>query len=180
MTVNTLPHAQKIIEAKALGMSRAEIAKMLNLSPHHVSFIAPIFAHDRKHSPEFIQQVVDEFLSGDSSSIIAERHNITRSKVAGILYRAKVFGKRAKTPIVKVKRVRGPTLKPRPQPVEVVPLHIPFLDRRPDQCALLYGDDPKSMTWCGHPTYGTTSWCEAHAKIVFAPREARNRAPRPR
>ncbi len=62
----------------------------------------------------------------------------------------------------------------------VPPLNIPFLKRKLDQCAYLYGDEPSEMTCCGHPTYGTGSWCLAHAQLVVVPFQARNREPRPR
>lgn len=190
MTVNTSPHAQKIIEAKALGMSRAEIAEMLNITPKSVSRAAPVFGRAHKYSSDLIQQIVDEYVGGDSLAIIQNKHKLTRGQIAGILNRAGGFAKRGKpigkkrsVPVVKVKRIYLPKIKAvpfKPRKAEVVPLNIPFLDRQKDQCAFLYGDDPRTMTCCGQPAYGSGSWCDAHTQIVFQPYEARHRAPRPR
>jgi len=60
------------------------------------------------------------------------------------------------------------------------PLRIPFLDRKLNQCARLFGDTPDDQTCCGHPVHGTTSWCLAHAQIVFTPYQARIREARSR
>jgi hypothetical protein len=73
---------------------------------------------------------------------------------------------------------KEPYIKPKPRPTlqfscapaEVAPLHIPFLERDKDQCAQLYGDDPATMTWCGHPCYGALPYCESHAQINYQPR----------
>lgn len=192
MTVNVTPHVQKIIDAKNLGMSRAEIAKMLNIKPKSVSRVAPVFGRAVKHSTEAIGQIVAEYVAGDSLVVVADRHNLTKGQVAGILHRAKAFAKREKpagkqrtAPAVKVarKRIARPKISPAPfreRAADVIPLNIPFLDRSLDQCAFLYGDDPRIMTCCGHPAYGTSSWCEAHFQLVCRPAPARNRNPRPR
>jgi GcrA cell cycle regulator len=76
---------------------------------------------------------------------------------------------------------REPYIKPKPRPAlrfdctpaEVVPLHIPFLDRDKNQCAQLYGDDPATMTWCGHPCFGSLPYCESHALINYQPSRTR-------
>jgi hypothetical protein len=161
-----------------------------NVSPEQIATAVPLHMHP-KRPPEFIAAVIKAYNDGMSYSEIGIEFDLTRNQAAGILNRAGVLKKRTKgrkayparpkrgNQIVAPPKFRAVPFEERVAPVE--PLNIPFLDRRLDQCSLIaVVTDPADQTCCGHPTYGSTSWCRAHAQIVFQPYQARHRAPRPR
>jgi GcrA cell cycle regulator len=51
--------------------------------------------------------------------------------------------------------------------VEVVPLNIALMDLEHSHCRFPYGDDPATMTFCGHPTIVRKSYCGPHAGLCF-------------
>lgn len=153
--------------------------------------LAPIRALTKpgKYDEAFRQTVANMYRGGATLSKIEHEFNLTRGKVAGILKRAGIFAEISRRqpakpkPPLRGRRIHPPKFNCVPfqeQVAEVVPLHLPFPRERLDQCAFMYGDDPSAMTCCGHPVYGTTSWCEAHLRIVSQPAQPKYREPRPR
>lgn len=199
MNANVKPRNLTILESFSNGLRIAEIARLVGMSPQGVWYICKKYgqtdrekpARKRRHSPEFIARLVNDYRAGDTFLQIAEKHGLTRNQVGGILSRAGVLNRMEQNRVARVTRPKQPKKEKLRVPkfnrvpfaeraAQVAPLNIPFLDRKRDQCAYLYGDDPKTMTCCGHQTYGTTSWCLAHAQIVFTPYQARAREARPR
>lgn len=54
-------------------------------------------------------------------------------------------------------------------PESIDPLMLAFEQLSPSttmtQCRAPYGDDPKTMVYCGHPTLEEGPWCPYHAKL---------------
>jgi hypothetical protein len=161
-----------------------------NVSPEQIATAMPTHMQP-KRSAEFIAAVIKAYNDGLSYTEIGVELDLNRNQAAGILHRAGALKKRTQgrkqyparpkrgNQIVAPPKFRAVPFDERVAPVE--PLNIPFLDRRLDQCSWVAAvTDPADQKCCGHPTYGTTSWCRAHAQIVFQPYQARNRAPRPR
>lgn len=59
----------------------------------------------------------------------------------------------------------GETFKPRC--VEIVPLHIGFSELEDGLCKYPYGDEPATMTFCGHPSVEGKSYCQPHAGLCW-------------
>jgi GcrA cell cycle regulator len=53
--------------------------------------------------------------------------------------------------------------------VEVVPLNLTIMDLQEGDCRYPYGDDPATMTYCGHPALFGHSWCAPHFRVVNRP-----------
>lgn len=61
-----------------------------------------------------------------------------------------------------------------PRANDVKPLNIPLLKLETHHCRFPYGEDPKTMTYCGHPTaHEGCSWCPSHLAYVSAPKPRR-------
>lgn len=195
MTINLSPRDQTIITAHSNGVLLKDIAPLVNMTPKGVlSACRRLGLAKRaknKYSDDFIAELITAYRSGQSYSQIGIAFGISRNKAAGILNRAGVLmGRPTRIPKPRKPKTNNtnrffasPRVRALPfaaRAADVVPLNIPFLDRKSNQCAYLYGDDPRTMTCCGHEAYGTGSWCLSHAMIVYRPAEARHRAPRPR
>jgi hypothetical protein len=155
-----------------------------NVSPEQIATARPIapLSKPSKYSEEFRLAIAEEYRGGASLAGVGIKFNLTKGQVAGMLSRAGVFVERprrgptvpkkakpARTHNFVVPKFRRDPFKERVAPV--APLNIPFLQRKLDQCAWIEAvTDPAAQTCCGHPTYGTTSWCEGHAQIVFQSR----------
>lgn len=126
---------------------------------------------------------------GLSASQFADLYSITRNAVIGKASRLGLHfssSSNYNTRTVRERRDRTITMQRKRRSVNripfdvpaapVEPLHIPFLNRKLNQCAWLYGDTPNDQTCCGHPVHGTASWCLAHAQIVFTPYQTRMEA----
>lgn len=56
-----------------------------------------------------------------------------------------------------------------PRADDVVPLNIEFDKLKTEHCRYPYGEDPKTMTYCGHPIAREgCSWCPSHLRHVSA------------
>ena len=114
--------------------------------------------------------------SGLTYGQIAKMMGITRSTVAGILFR------------------EGMTAKPKPQPSATwIRLHkpkvtrmekppLPEIPQEPEPlgdtgsgCAWLHGEASQRL-FCGHETKPGSSWCLHHASRVFVPQFEKRRA----
>jgi hypothetical protein len=182
--------------ARAVAKSQREMAALIGISHGRAvnywinKLGLPKFGRYRHHSPETIEKIKSLFAGGTSIGRISTEMGLTRNQVAGVLDRANMFTHRERGKKKEKIRVRtrpfivpGPKqfhavkFKQRSAPVE--PLHIPFLELERDHCRQPYGDDPSTMTFCGHPkTVG--SYCAQHAAINYMPPQARNRNARPR
>lgn len=195
MTISISSRDQTIINAHASGLLLKDIAPLVNMTTKGVKVACRRLGLEKrpksKYSDEFIASIIAAYKGGIPYTKIGETHNLTRGQIAGILRRAGVMEKRPapKPKVAKPKTnntnrlIKEPKFRTVPfkeRAAAVVPLNIPFADRKPNQCAYLYGDDPRTMTCCGHEAYGTMSWCLDHAMIVYRPADARDRAPRPR
>jgi hypothetical protein len=165
----------------------------VNIAPGNVATGQPIAQLGRpsKYPEEFRMAVADFYRRGASLASVGIEFNLTKGQVAGMLSRAGIFKEAQRRGPAAPKKAKAkrqhalviPKFNRVPfaeRAAVVVPLNIPFLERNRDQCAQLYGDDPRTMTWCGHPCYGTLPYCLAHSQINYQPPQARNRAPRPR
>lgn len=55
---------------------------------------------------------------------------------------------------------------------EVVPLNIPFSEITDKQCRFICGEpDGANTLYCGHSTLDGWSWCGAHFRVLFPPRQ---------
>lgn len=70
---------------------------------------------------------------------------------------------------VNVQRINAAKAAPRikPEPfvmacAEVEPLNISLMDLKDGKCRYPFGDDAATMTFCGHPTAGGSSYCAPH------------------
>lgn len=198
MRTSILERDQQIIEAYQSGVVMKDIAPLLGMQPKGVwkacRRLGLGIRKKHKHSDELIDGIVAAYQQGKSFGIIMGEFNLSRGQVAGILNRAGVLKDRVpKQP--KIAKIRAKTTNKdriiRPPKFKQVnftarvaaveSLRIPFLDRKPNQCAWIdETTDPAAVTCCGHEVYGTGSWCLAHAQIVFVPYQARIREPRPR
>lgn len=193
--------------ARAAATSQKQMAELIGISHGRaVSYWInklglPKFGVHRKNSHEEIETIKAAFAAGETVGAIAEKHNITRNKVAGIINRAGMFKKRDRVlnPRIRKGRFKLPFLvepkfrkeKLKARVAAVTPLHVAFIDMRRDEsgyrdfglqrgdCRQAYGDDPRTMTFCGHPV-ARGSYCTHHAEINYRKPDERNRNPRPR
>lgn len=196
MNANVSPYAQKVREARAISKTRQEMADLLGLPDVKNVYdllkregLPPFGTATIYHSEDIKKQVIADYRTGKKLKDIAADLGITTMAIGGILYRAGVKRDRP-LPVAKpvarpIRHVafQVPKIKPdrfEPRIADVAPLDIPFLDIGPNQCRQMYGDDPRTMTFCGHECYGVTPYCEAHFAINYLPPQSRNRAPRPR
>jgi len=139
-----------------------------------------------------IQQLRELYLLGLSASQIGHRlGGLTRNAVSGKLHRLGLMGKgptagikltQAEKDAREAKR-RENAGKRQFQPrqvsaarpilrlVPIEPLNMAFEDLsfnegRPVECRYPTGE----ATFCGHPVYGTSSWCREHFDVVVQPR----------
>jgi hypothetical protein len=170
--------------ADLIGMSHGKSVnywiKKLDLQP---------FGRAQKWKPEEIEAIKADFQNGETLADIATTRNATRNQIAGLLHRAGAFKKgnerggkaprerKAKNIFPIVPKFRKEKIKIRIAPV--IPMHIAFLDLQPDDCRQPYGDDPRTMTFCGH-TKSVGAYCAMHAAINYRKPDERNRNPRPR
>lgn len=196
MTANVSPYSEKIRHARAVAKTRLEMAEMLGLPDVKNVYDLlrreglPLFGKPTVyHSEDLKQRVVAGYLAGKQLKLIAAECGVSKNAIAGILLRAGIKRTRpqqvAKPKARPVRHVAFQVPKFKPDKIklrtaEVVPLNIPFLDIGPNQCRQMYGDDPRTMTFCGHECYGAAPYCEAHFAINYLPPQARNREPRPR
>lgn len=194
MTISISSRDQIIIKAHADGLLMKDIAPLVNMTTKGVISACRRLGLEKrprsKYSDDYVDAIINAYHETKSYKEVQKRFpELATNKIAGIIYRAGACdarpGRKPKLtkPKIKNRRLTEPKFRAEPfkeRPAEVVPLHIPFMERASNQCAYLYGDDPRAMTCCGHEAYSTTSWCLAHASIVFRPAEARERAPRPR
>jgi len=54
-----------------------------------------------------------------------------------------------------------------PRCVEIVPRHLTLMDLETGDCRYPYGDD--TLTFCGHPVQGESSWCPSHHALCLLP-----------
>lgn len=193
------------LAARAVATNRTEMAQILNVDIRSVSkllsyYNVPSFGHSRKYSDEYCKKIADRFLAGESMRLLAEAEGLTEGKIAGILTRAKAF--KSEDRIVKFVRPAKPkpvrekiirnlgtrittSIELAPEPfvpraADIVPLNISLLDLEWHQCREPYGDDPATMTYCGHTAEPGKPYCALHAAINYRSAESRNRTPRPR
>ena len=182
-------------EARAKATSRAEMARLLGVALNTVDsgltrYKLPKFGRFCVHADDFKQRVIAAALSGKSYDAIAKEFDVTRGQVAGFLHRAGVkiarFVKPKKEKVVRNLGTRITTsielspvpFEPRVAPVE--PLNILLLDLEWHQCRHPYGDEPATMTFCGHTAQPGQPYCAAHCAINYRTPEDRTRASRPR
>lgn len=191
------------LAARASATNRHEMAQILNVDIRSVSkllsyYNVPSFGHSRKYSDEYCKKIADRFLAGESMRLLAEAEGLTEGKIAGILTRAGAFksegriikfirpAKPAREKIIRNFGTRittsfePPAAPFVPRAADIVPLNIPLLDLEWRQCREPYGDDPATMTFCGHTAEPGKPYCLAHCRVNYRAPEARNRAPRPR
>lgn len=200
------PRDLRIIEAYQAGVRLTDIARELKMSTKGVESARRRLGIPAREKPraskwtdDFKARVVELYNSGASYKQIGNKLGITRNVAAGILLRAGVL----KTRVTGIKRTTGLRRKWQPKklklpfdvppkmkkakPLKLRPLPAPFLGldiysltsqtcRNPDPMC----DDPRTMTYCGQPTFGTLPYCEACAFINYRPANTRERAPRPR
>lgn len=117
------------------------------------------------------------------------RVSVTRNSVVGYLHRAKITVEqkaevhpktnnaprimpRSAVNVQTVRAARAPKFKPEPFVpvcVEVEPLHIALADLKDEMCRFPFGDDPVTVTYCGHPSLTGRSWCPKHFRVVTVP-----------
>jgi hypothetical protein len=197
MTANISPRSQQVIEARAVAKNATEFARMLNICnktvwKYYARYNIEPFPHGGHQKHPRADEVCALFNAGKALSEIASELHLTRGSVAGIIHRAGLFQKRAprkpKEQKAKPTRHHGLVMpKFKAQPFRERIPEVPFLGlsiyqlsaetcRNPDpKC-----DDPRAMTYCGQPVYGSLPYCAACAAINYMPPQARNRAPRPR
>ena len=195
--------AEAWANARAVATDRHAMAAMLNTSPESVSKLLsyyglPRFPPPFRYPPEQVSEIVRKFSDGMTTRALATECGMTVGQIAGILDRAGAF-KHSRPKITRPKKERETrkrivrnfgtritsSVEFAPEPFEcraadVVPLNVSLFDLRRDQCRQPYGDDPREMTYCGHPAYGTLPYCLAHCRVNYQPPQARNRNPRPR
>lgn len=184
-------------EARAQATSRAEMARLLGVTLNTVDagitrYGLEKFGVFRTYADDTKTKVIAAALAGKSYDAIANEFGLTRGKVAGIMHRAGVKVSRPTKPKpAREKIIRNfgtrittsfepPAAPFVPRAADIVPLNIPLLDLEWHQCRHPYGDDPATMTFCGHTAEPGKPYCAAHCQINYRAPEDRNRAPRPR
>ena len=103
------------------------------------------------------QELYELNQSGRSYEILASQNGMTRSSIAGKIFRWKKqnnIGQKTRNP---VKRAVVKTT--------VASLNIDLEDLKNRRCRYPYGDGP--FTFCGHPVKEKSPYCEEHHKICF-------------
>jgi hypothetical protein len=200
------PRDLRIIEAYTAGVSIADIARDVGMTAKGVEAARrrlgiPVRKQPRanKWTDDFKARVIDLYKSGASYTQIGCKLGITRNAACGILFRAGVLKtrmtgikrttglrrkgepKKLKLPFdVPPKMKKAKPLKPRPLPAEFLGIDIFALTSKTCRNPNPMCDDPRAMTYCGQPVFGTLPYCEACAFINYRPADAHERAPRPR
>lgn len=82
--------------------------------------------------------------------------------------------------VQKINSPAAPKVKPEPfvcaPVVDLSPLHLTLIELKDEMCRYPYGDDPATMTFCGHPTVSGRSWCPKHFAVVTVPTPARRQS----
>jgi len=184
-------------EARAKSSSRAEMARLLGVALNTIDagitrYGLEKFGVFRTYDDDIKARVITAALSGKSYDAIASEFGLTRGKVAGIMHRAGVKVVRFANPKPKREKVirnlgtrittsielSAEPFVARVAPVE--PLNVTLLDLEWHQCREPYGDDPATMTFCGHTAEPGKPYCLAHCQINYRAPDARNRNARPR
>jgi hypothetical protein len=196
MNISISSRDQTIISAHANGLLAKETAPLVNMTTKGVLSAWRRLGLEKrpksKYSDDFVQQIVAAYHDTKSYRAINKQFpELNRNQIAGILHRAGVLrdrpGRKPKIakPQTANRLIKEPKFKKVPfkQRASAAPfLGIAFDSlsartcRNPDPTC----DDPRAMTYCGQPTYGTLPYCMACAQINYMPAQARNREPRPR
>lgn len=75
----------------------------------------------------------------------------------------------------------APKIKPEPfvvATVDIVPLNLGLMDLTETTCRWPIGDEPATMTFCGHDAPGGP-YCPGHSAIAYQPRQSRRSGPHP-
>jgi len=122
---------------------------------------------------DYKAHIIELWNKGFTAGEIAIECDFTRSKVMGIVNRAKQKGLAvSKQPAPKAKKE---TYNPQRTfdfdfiDVPITPNHKTLLQLRMFDCRWIYDDG----LYCGIPSEGTGSWCKEHHKIVFIPNSKR-------
>lgn len=143
-----------------------------------------------------VARVKELWTKGKSAAwIAAELGGVTRNAVLGKVHRmgwANLSPKKKPQPrptpprpkiadrnkVREAQKIRQIEKEPKPEPfvartADVAPLNLDILQLRDTTCRFPYGDEPP-FTFCGHPVKPDRPYCEAHCRIVYQPRGARN------
>lgn len=202
MNTNVNPREHRIREARAIATTRGEFAKLINMSESGAMKVVkrmglPLFQEYRGPAPaDRNEKICEAYNTGMTFKAMKQTFGLSEGTLAGVLSRAGLLGRR-----IEERRIKKKLAQPKPEQrnraarvpnFKIVPFDqrtssAPFLGldisqlnsttcRNPDpQC-----DDPRAMTYCGQPVYGSLPYCLACASINYRPAEARERAPRPR
>lgn len=134
---------------------------------------------------DVVERLQDFVERGWSAGLIAQELGTTRNAVTGKVHRlglttlqkptrqiAAAPPKPRPIPATRPPKPKPPVPATAPVPIEAPEpvdtgdrmIPVPFMERRLDQCAAILperGSDGLVM-FCGEPTVGTTSWCQAH------------------
>jgi hypothetical protein len=196
MTISISSRDQIIINAHASGALMKDIAPLVNMTTKGViSACRRLGLAKRpksKYSDDYVDAVIKAYRETKSYQEVHKRFpELATNKIAGIVYRAGASdprpGRKPKTAKPKTRnRIIGePKFKKVPFGKRVSSAPFLGLDisqlnsqtcRNPDPTC----DDPRAMTYCGQPTYGTLPYCLACAQINYMPAQERRREPRPR
>jgi GcrA cell cycle regulator len=118
-----------------------------------------------------------------TAKAIADELGVTRNAVLGKMFRLKISngnGPGMKDPNAPPKRPHRKRRPKRmtaldfltcddftPRQAEVEPLNISIKDLNHKTCRFPYGDDPRTVTYCGHLPYGELPYCAAHCRITY-------------
>lgn len=202
------PRDLRIIEAYQAGATIKDIARELGMSTKGVESARRRLGIPAREKPraskwtdDFRARVIELYKSGASYTQIGIELGITRNVACGILFRAGVLktrelglkratGLRSKGQVKKLKlklpfdipprMKKAKPLKPRPLPAEFLGIDIFALTSKTCRNPNPMCDDPRAMTYCGQPVFGTLPYCEACAFINYRPANTRERQPRPR
>lgn len=149
---------------------------------------------DHGWTDERIARAKELWVDGKSAAVIAaELGGVTRNAVLGKINRLGLsFRQKPAKPGVapprpkiayrnkvrKAQKIRQIEKEPKPEPfvpcaADVVPLNLDLLQLRDTTCRYPYGDEPP-FTFCGHPVKQDRPYCEAHCRLVYRPRGARD------
>lgn len=125
------------------------------------------------------EELYDLSQAGRSYEILALQNDMTRSAVAGKIFRWKKKNNIASDCQPRKNRIYGEKTSNPAKKAEVkttvVPLNIEMDHLKHSQCRYPYGDGP--FTFCGHPVTEKSPYCEEHHKICFrkiTPRQIKN------
>jgi GcrA cell cycle regulator len=132
-------------------------------------------------TPEQTERLKGLWASGMSARECAELLGVTRNAVIGRVNRIGMPPRERKTTIKSTAALKPARRHPfaSTAPIKalpplatgpVEPLNIAFLELGPGQCRFAYGEHAP-FTFCGQPQRDESSYCTAHHRLCYAPRE---------